>query len=92
MKHLLIAENLKHAQALLWWCRLDYNLWDIILYGAPVPEVYQNCILARPLTEVTEEQCEWVVTELQPKVFGSIRTLAPNWTLETSETEELDAA
>ncbi len=71
MLSLVIAETQAHARAVMHWLKLDPTAWLPVTYGAPLTDVYLNVLIVRPLTGIREEQGDWFIETVVPRMAGS---------------------
>jgi len=85
MLSLVIAETQAHARAVMHWLKLDPTAWLPVTYGAPLTDVYLNVLIVRPLTGIREEQGDWFIETVVPRMAGSADVVPKGWRPEEEE-------
>lgn len=85
MLSLVIAETQAHARAVIHWLGLDPDAWLPVTYGAPLKDLYLNVLIVRPLTGIREEQGDWFIETVIPRMAGQADVVPKGWRPEAEE-------
>ncbi|WP_298962262.1 hypothetical protein [uncultured Methylobacterium sp.] len=85
MQSLVIAETQAHARAVIHWLGLDPTTWRPITYGTPLPDLCLNVLIVRPLTGIREEQGDWFIETVIPRMAGTADVVPKGWRPEAEE-------
>lgn len=83
MRSVVVAQSVKHAEAIIYWSKLDPDVWEAAAYHQRLVGRFEFAQLVRPHEEVTHEMLDWVLEELVPRVNGgAIVAIPTSWVLE----------
>jgi hypothetical protein len=76
----VIADNKRHAEAMIQWMGLDPDQWLGLVYGDRVEHmVFDHVYIVRPHEGIEEWQGDWFVEQIIGRTSGKIDTLPKGW-------------
>lgn len=79
LRDVIVADVVRHAEAMLKWLRLSPENWEAAAYCQPLSGVYQNARLIVPISgDFDEAHRTWIKGMLHSRVTGTITLLKPS--------------
>lgn len=75
----VVADTKVHARAIIRWLGLDDHIWVPVPYGQKLVTIYENVMIVRPLSGVTDDHRAWIVDQLLPRVGRRRNTIPHSW-------------
>lgn len=87
MRNVIAASSVRHAQAMIRWCKLDKAVWRPVAYGDTLDEMFLHARIVRPLGGMTKPHFDWMLEMLVPHVAKRIEPMPAYWSLQPEESE-----
>lgn len=89
MPNIVVADTKKHAEAVIYWLKLDES-WIPKAFGDDLPPFISFAKIVRPASGVQHDHFAWIMHFLLPRVSDELQPVPSSWVLEPEKPGEID--
>lgn len=89
MPNVVVADTKKHAEAVIYWLKLD-DTWQPKAFGDNLPPFISFVKIVRPASGVQHDHYAWILQFLIPRVGEELQPVPSSWVLEPENPPEIE--